>query len=129
MAAALDLVSTYLGLDGNGGVAEIPVGPDFWETIDKNPLVRRTLVMTFDSDADWANWEMHPKGGEVILLVSGDVTMVLDHSGREELVPLAPGQAVVVPAGVWHTARVRAPSRMLFLTFGEGTQQRPVDRR
>ena len=34
--------------------------------------------------------------------------------------------AVVVPKGVWHTAKVLAPSRMLFVTMGAGTQHRPV---
>ena len=34
--------------------------------------------------------------------------------------------AVVVPRGVWHTARIRAPSRMLHITLGAGTETRPV---
>jgi hypothetical protein len=27
---------------------------------------------------------------------------------------------------VWHTARILAPSRMLFVTLGRGTEHRPV---
>jgi hypothetical protein len=34
--------------------------------------------------------------------------------------------AVVVPRGVWHTARVHAPSRMLHVTLGAGTETRAV---
>ena len=34
--------------------------------------------------------------------------------------------AVVVPKGVWHTVKVRAPSRMLHVTLGAGTATRPV---
>ncbi len=34
--------------------------------------------------------------------------------------------AIVVPRGVWHTARVFAPSRMLHVTRGAGTEVRPA---
>lgn len=36
------------------------------------------------------------------------------------------GALVVVPRGAWHTAKVRAPSRALFITAGEDTQRHPV---
>jgi hypothetical protein len=39
-----DLETTYLGLDGAGGVTVLPVGPDFWETIEDNPAAGGTLV-------------------------------------------------------------------------------------
>jgi len=32
-----------------------------------------------------------------------------------------PGSYVVVPKRTWHTARPRAPTKMLFVTPGEGT--------
>jgi hypothetical protein len=31
-----------------------------------------------------------------------------------------------VPRGTWHTTKVHAPSSMLFITPGEGTQNRPL---
>ncbi|MBD1868653.1 hypothetical protein H6F95_15320 [Cyanobacteria bacterium FACHB-471] len=35
-----------------------------------------------------------------------------------------PGAFVLVPCGTWHTAKVHSPSSMLFITPGEGTQNR-----
>lgn len=123
---AIDLEATHLGLDGKGGVTALPVGPDFWETIDSNPGARGTLVTEGVSEADWPHWEMHPKGDEVVYLLEGDVTMIFDRAPKEVRVRLAPGQAVVVPAGVWHRALVPVSSRLLFMTYGEGTQHRKL---
>jgi mannose-6-phosphate isomerase-like protein (cupin superfamily) len=124
--SALDLERTYLGLDGKGAVRPLPVGPDFWETLDQNPAARGTLVTQGVSDGDWAHWEMHPKGDEVVYLLDGDVTMIFERRRGEERVRLTPRQAVVVPAGVWHRALVPVPSRLLFMTYGEGTQHKPL---
>ena len=33
-----------------------------------------------------------------------------------------PSDFVIIPKGVWHTARVHAPTTMLFVTPGEGTK-------
>jgi len=124
--AALDLESTYLGLDGRGGVAQLAVGPDFWETIDGNPAARGTLVTAFESKQDWPHWEMHPKGDEIVCLLKGDVTMIFERARGDERVRMKPGQAVVVPAGVWHRALVPVASRMLFITYGEGTRHKKL---
>jgi quercetin dioxygenase-like cupin family protein len=123
---AFKLESTYLSLDGKGGVTKLPVGPDFWETLDDNPAARGTLVMADKSAGDWPHWERHPKGDEVVYLIEGEVTMIFERKGKDERTRLAPGQAVVVPRGVWHRALVAKPSRLLFLTFGEGTEHKPL---
>ena len=44
----------------------------------------------------------------------------------ERRVALASGQACLVPRGVWHRVVVREPGRLLFVTYGEGTQHRPL---
>jgi len=36
------------------------------------------------------------------------------------------GRLLVVPKGVWHTAKVRNPARLLAITAGRGTQHRPA---
>jgi hypothetical protein len=51
-------------------------------------------------------------------------TLVLEDIGSEELTE--PGAFVVVPKGTWHTARTAAPTRMLFITPGERTENRPL---
>jgi len=46
-------------------------------------------------------------------------------SGIDECIPLSdPGSYVVIPAGIWHTARTSVATRMLFVTPGEGTENR-----
>ena len=57
--------------------------------------------------------------------MSGDVEMILAKDSGEEKVRLnTPGSFVVVPKGTWHTAKVHAPTTMLFVTPGEGTANR-----
>ena len=65
---------------------------------------------------------------KAVVLLSGDVTLVCETDHGEAPTRLsAPGDFVVVPRGVWHTARVAAgPAMMLFITPGEGTEHRPV---
>jgi quercetin dioxygenase-like cupin family protein len=70
---------------------------------------------------------MHPKGDEVVCLLSGSLDFVLEMGREERRVSLEKaGQFVLVPKGIWHTAKVAEPSRLLFITAGEGTQHRPL---
>jgi hypothetical protein len=33
---------------------------------------------------------------------------------------------VIVPKGTWHTARIEHKAKMIFITPGEGTRNRPL---
>ncbi len=121
-----DLQSTFLALDGQGGVAVLPVGPDFWQTLDQNPEAKGSLVGVYPMTVDWNHWEMHPKGDEVLVLLDGRLELTLELDGGERRVQMSPGATCVVPAGAWHTARVLEPGRLLGITFGEGTAHRPL---
>jgi len=121
-----DLETTYLGLDGKGRVTALPVGPDFWTTIGDNPDVGGTQVTMASGQGDWAHWEMHPKGDEVLVLVEGSLRILFERGDREEAHDLTPGATLVVPAGTWHRAVNQRDVRMLFMTYGEGTQHKPV---
>ena len=44
----------------------------------------------------------------------------------EHVIALRPGQALINPANVWHTARVHEPGTALFITPGRGTEHRPL---
>jgi mannose-6-phosphate isomerase-like protein (cupin superfamily) len=121
-----DLEKTYLGLDGAGRVTSLPVGPDFWATIASNPGARGTLVTVGTGEGDWPHWEMHPLGDEVLVLLDGSVRMVFERAGGDEVIDMAPGATLVVPQGTWHRAVEQRGLRMLFLTYGAGTQHKPA---
>lgn len=103
----------------------------FWERLASGELGtfrNEYLVSCHAFDSDWSSWEMHPKGDEIVCLLEGAVTFLLEEGGETRRVALEEsGAFVVVPKGTWHTARVSAPSRMLFITAGEGTQHRAVE--
>lgn len=69
--------------------------------------------------------EMHPDGDELLYLLSGRVTAVLEEDGEERVTELEPGQAFVVPRGTWHRVLIREPSQILFVTPGPGGEHRP----
>jgi len=70
--------------------------------------------------------EMHPDGDEVLFLISGHVSVVLEEGGSERVLALHPGQAVVVPRGVWHRVVLKEQSQILHITPGPGGEHRPL---
>lgn len=85
------------------------------------------LVMINDSRGTWSSWERHPAGDEVVVVLSGRVTIIQELDGGTRPAELGPGQAIINPAGVWHTCDVHEPGRALYITPGEGTEHRPRD--
>ena len=124
------LSATYLRLRPDTSIEPLHVGNDFWQRIMGGKLGdfhHEYLVITTSFDKNWPTWEMHPNGDEVVMLLDGSTTMVLEIDGAEKLVELNERCAyVVVPRGTWHTSRTRTACRMLFITAGEGTQIRPL---
>lgn len=125
----MNLESTFVRLAPNASSVELlNVDSRFWERIAAGELGAfqgEYLVSAYSFDVDWTGWEMHPKGDELVVLLSGVVTFVLEgESGDEEITLREPGAFGCVPRGTWHTLRVLSPSRMLFITPGEGTRHR-----
>ncbi|WP_106391287.1 cupin domain-containing protein [Enhygromyxa salina] len=79
------------------------------------------LVAVYTFDSDWATWEMHPKGAELVYVMSGELTLIQEIDGERRATVLAAGDAAINPPGVWHTAKVGEPTTALFITAGEGT--------
>ena len=69
--------------------------------------------------------EVHPDGDELLYLLSGAIEVVLELVGGDHEVELGPGDAVVVPQGVWHRISVVQPGHLLHLTPGPGGEARP----
>lgn len=85
------------------------------------------LIACHSFDGDWPTWEIHPHGDEVVILLSGDITLVLLQDEGEVGMQLSePGSFVIVPANTWHTARTTVATKLLFITPGEGTRNRAV---
>ena len=128
--AIFNLNSTFLRLRNNSSVEPLAVDGTFWERLSSGQLGEfhhEYLVSSHSVDCDWAVWEMHPNGDEVVCLLSGHVTLILDQEDGEASVELTEsGGFVVVPKGTWHTLKVREQTTMLFITAGEGTQHRAI---
>ena len=125
----LDLESTFVVVEPDHAAIPVAVTPTIFEELDRrfDHFKGRLLVSSFSFESDWGTWEIHPAGDEIVCLLSGDVLMVLDRNGVEETVHLRdPGSFVIVPKGTWHTARTSVATKMLFVTPGEGTQNKPV---
>jgi mannose-6-phosphate isomerase-like protein (cupin superfamily) len=69
-------------------------------------------------------WEMHPRGEELVVCVAGTMVLHQEIDGEDRTVELGTGDAVINPAGVWHTADVTGPCTALFVTAGAGTEVR-----
>ena len=84
------------------------------------------LVTLYRFTENWTSWEMHPAGDEVVLCVSGRMTLhqeLADGSTATETI--GPGDYAINPPGVWHTADIDGAATALFLTAGMGTEHRP----
>lgn len=130
MSSARHILDTYLHFRDGGRVDPVPVSEAFWGELaaGKLPELDQGRLMTgFTFSEPWTVWERHPAGEELVMLLEGAATVVLEEGGQEPKVELSqPGSYVLVPQGVWHTARTDVQTTMLFLTPGTGTEHRPV---
>jgi hypothetical protein len=130
-SALPNINSTYVVLDTEGKAMPIAVTETFWQDLASKfgNFSGRLLVACFNFDKDWDTWEIHPHGDELVCLLAGDVDFVLEEEGAQRTVRLNQPQAfVIVPRRTWHTAKVRSPSTALFVTPGQGTETRPVEK-
>jgi mannose-6-phosphate isomerase-like protein (cupin superfamily) len=135
--ATTDLFENYLFLDTDGTAVVLPGGAEFWRQLMSgqatDPGVRRLmgsekgrLLSALSMSTDWTNWEMHPAGDEILVMLEGKATFVLDFADHVREIALSAGRLLVIPKGVWHTAKVSEPARLLAITAGSGTQHRPA---
>ncbi|MBK8975656.1 MAG: cupin domain-containing protein [Planctomycetes bacterium] len=113
--------------------SRVVVQPEFRGTLDwyrdygtrhASDGVEGRLVSLHTFDAPWQSWEMHPLGDELVVCVSGSIVLHQEIDGAVRSATLGPGDAIVNPAGVWHTADVDAPATAFFVTAGAGTEIR-----
>jgi len=116
----LELRDAPVGLARDGGIALLPAG--------RGPqrIDGLTIGAPFMTREPPHAGEMHPDGDELLFLHSGRVTVVLDEAEPPRRVTLEPGQAIVVPRGVWHRVLLDEPSQLIHITPGPGGEHRPL---
>jgi mannose-6-phosphate isomerase-like protein (cupin superfamily) len=125
--SVLDLASTFVVLQPDKSAVPVTVTPTIWDELDRrfDEFKGRVLVSCFGFEGDWDTWEMHPAGDELVCLLSGRASF--EFEGRGTVAELSvPGSFVIVPRGTWHTAHTDVPTKMLFVTPGEGTQNKAL---
>jgi quercetin dioxygenase-like cupin family protein len=128
---AIDLTTTPIHL-GRGSrampVAGFAWDPDVLEAYSAAVAgdgVEGRMVVLFDSSGAGDHWERHPAGDEVVICLSGRMTVIRNVDGEDDPVELGPGDAMINPQGVWHAVDVDESARFMTITPGAGTEHRP----
>jgi len=131
-----NLSERYLFVEGNSAMRIDVSRDEFWNQLmsgqPTDPAIAHVadadgwLFSHFAMDSDMVSQEMHPNGDEIIYQLSGCFDLVLEESGGDRVLELTSGATGIVPRGVWHRFIVREPGEALALTYGRGTQHRPI---
>jgi mannose-6-phosphate isomerase-like protein (cupin superfamily) len=130
---AFNLLSSFVHLERGTRASAIKLTPAFWRELraGKRRVGGRLMgVVRRARNAD--HWEVHPRGDELLLRLSGEMEVVMEQGARRRgarrrRVKLgARNPCCIVPKGVWHTLLVKTPGTLLFVTPGAGTQVRPA---
>lgn len=120
----------HLGLGAKAVVLPEFTGlPDWYQDYEANTAsdgVEGRLVTLHQFSTSWDSWEMHPAGDEVVICLSGALTLHQEYpDGRHASIGLVAGEYAINPPAVWHTADVADAALALFITAGVGTEHRP----
>lgn len=124
-----NLAKVFAVLKPDQSVEKVSVTPSVYQELDANfdGFKSHQLVSLYSFSEDWSSWEVHPKGDEVVVLLSGEITVVLDIAGEHQQKALKEqGDYVVIPKNTWHTAKTNAEAKVLFITPGEGTEHKSL---
>ena len=70
--------------------------------------------------------ERHPDGDEVLVMISGSIDVHLELDEGNKTVRVGPGEALVVPRGVWHLIESIEPGQLVNITPGPNGEHRPL---
>jgi mannose-6-phosphate isomerase-like protein (cupin superfamily) len=124
------LDQTYVFLEKDGATPLISAAA-FWKSVmssesQENAAARDGwLVASYRLAEDTSTLEMHPFGGELLVMLSGAMQVIIETADAEVIVDLSAGKACLVPQGVWHRLVVRDAGEFIGATYGKGTQHRP----
>lgn len=137
MSDAAPLSERYFFISGNEARAiDVPVAELWAQLMSGRPTAPAVaevatgegwLVARYDMRESMSSSEMHPDGDELHYIVSGELELVLEHADRsDDVIVLHAGDSASVAKGVWHRFVVREPAVGVAITFGRGTQHRPL---
>lgn len=123
---AFDPQSVYVDLKPSGAEV-IAVDARFWSDVKSGArVIAGRLVSAYRFDGDWASWERHPAGEELVVMLEGAMTLALETPEGERRMRVEQGEAFLIPKGFWHRGVDCAGAKALFVTEGEGTEHRPA---
>ena len=111
----LNLKDIFSFIFPDKSVEPVTFTPSLYAELDAtfDQFRNRHLVSMHRFEEDWASWEKHPAGDELVILVSGSAVVVLELDSGEFYERLEkPGDYLVVPADTWHTARFSEPAEL-----------------
>lgn len=122
-ATRVDVTTHTVGITRDLRAATAPARPD-----PPRPVDGLTFgVATMDRSPPHGG-EMHADGDELLYLVAGRVRLHLEgdvEGEAAEVLELVPGDALIVPQGVWHRAEIVEPCTIVYLTPGPDNPVRP----
>ena len=132
VARKLEISPIHLGLGARAEVEPDFTGEMAWYQAygarHANDGAEGRLVSWYSFSESWTSWEMHPNGDEVVLCVSGEITLMQQRpDGVCDSITLQAGDYAINAPGVWHTADVKTHAACVFITAGEGTEHRSRD--
>ena len=131
-ASSHNLAQTFIVLTPALHAKTEPVSPDIYARLDANyyQFKAHQLGSMHTFERDWPSWEKHPAGDEIVVLVQGCCQLLLANYGSLKTAQVhalnKPGDYVVVPKDTWHTATIDESATLMFITPGEGTENRPA---
>lgn len=119
----------HLGLSATATTQPPFTGMDWYEAYgarNASDGAEGRLVTMYRFSENWDSWEMHPLGDEVVLCVSGRMTLHQQQTdGSTASTTIGAGEYAINPPGCWHTADIESEATALFITAGLGTEHRP----
>ncbi len=126
---ALDTSPVHFAASGSAcaidGFTFDPPGFEAYIAANTSPTDPGRLVFVERSPESWGMWECHRGGDEMVIIISGVALFIQEIDGTEVRTRVTAGQAVLNPAGTWHTADVEEPFAAIYLTPCPGTEHRP----
>ncbi len=118
---SFEIGKTTVGLLRDGSTTLIENRPGPPERVDGH-----TIGVPILSGPPPHNGEMHPDGDEVLILLSGRMTVILEEPEGTRKVEVLPGQGLIVPKGVWHRVVPGEPCQLIHVTPGPRGEHRPL---